>query len=166
MKKITANHLLILLLVAAVFALIFAYISQYIFDYQPCILCLYQRQPFFAIIAISLFALIFKAEKFKKISLLLCAIFLLVNVSIAFYHVGVEQKVFKGPNSCSSNDLGTVQDLEKLKEILLKTKAIRCDEPQFFLFGLSMAAWNLIYSLSLVIFLYRCRAVIDPRYLN
>ena len=85
---------------------------------------------------------------------------MLFNIGLASYHVGVEQKIFKGPSSCSSNDLNEIEDLEKLKEVLLKTKAIRCDEPQFFFLGLSMAAWNLIYSILLILFFYRCRTII------
>ncbi len=146
MPKFSANNLLIFLLFASIFALVFAYISQFVFDYQPCILCLHQRKPFFAIIALVLSSFLFKQnKKHSKIILFLCAILLLINCAVAFYHVGVEQKIFRGPTTCSSEDLNDIQDLENLKAALLETKAIRCDEPQFFLLNLSMAAWNFIY---------------------
>jgi disulfide bond formation protein DsbB len=153
MIKLNSNkYLLIFLLFAAITALILAYISQFIFDYQPCILCLYQRQPFFAVIASALLGLVFfKSEKSQKIALFFCLIFLLINCAIAFYHVGVEQKIFAGPSTCSSSNLDQIDNLEDLKTALLKTKAVRCDQPSFIFLGLSMAAWNFLYCLGLIL---------------
>ncbi len=144
---------LIFLLAAAIFALAFAYISQFVFGHEPCILCLYQRQPFFAIIAITTVALVFfKSEKIRNFALNLCLFFLLLNCSLAFYHVGVEQKIFAGPTTCSTtNNLNEITDLAELEAALAKTKAIRCDQPTFFFLGLSMAAWNFIFCLGLIL---------------
>lgn len=151
-KKISTKNLLILLAIFSIFALTLAYISQFIFDYQPCILCLYQRKPFFGIIALSLLCLtFFKSEKSKKVTLLCCLGFLLINCAISFYHVGVEKKIFRGPTTCSSHNLEGIANLEDLKAAFLRTKAIRCDEPSFMFLNLSMAAWNFIYCSFLVI---------------
>jgi len=150
MPKITQKNLLIILLLAASVALISAYVAQYVFDYQPCILCLYQRPPFFAIIGCAALGLIFfRSAKSQKIITFACAIFLLINCAIAFYQVGVEKKIFKGPSTCSSQNLNNIDNLEDLKTALLKTKAVRCDEPSFVFLGLSMAAWNFFYCLTL-----------------
>ncbi len=146
----TEKKSLILLLCAAIFALVSAYISQFVFDYQPCILCLYQRTPFFAVIALSSLSLITK--KFQKIAVIFCVIFLTINFGIASYHVGVEQKIFAGPTTCASPNLNDFDDLEDLRIALEKTKAVRCDEPQFFFLGLSMAAWNAIYCAFLALY--------------
>jgi disulfide bond formation protein DsbB len=151
--RITAKNLLIFLFCAAFFALTFAYISQFVFGFEPCILCLYQRLPFFAIIVFSIAALFFfKSEKSQKIALLFCLFFLVINVAIASYHVGVEQKILKGPDSCASEkELSSAKNLEELKIALMKTKVVRCDEPSFIFLHLSMAAWNLIYCLALIL---------------
>ena len=149
-KKFTKNELLIFLFLSAIFALALAYISQYIFGLQPCSLCLHQRKPFFAILIFCLIAFtFFKSEKSQKIILIFCTISLLINIGIAAYHVGVEQKIFHGPSGCSSN-LNEIQNLEELKNALLATKPVRCDETQFLFLKLSMAAWNLIYCLTLL----------------
>ena len=134
---------LILIFTAAIFALIFAYVSQYVFDYQPCILCIYQRVPFFIIIIVSAIGVV--SKKFNKSILICCIFLLLINLGIAIYHVGVEQKIFAGPSVCSSNNLDDFDNIEDLRQAITKTKAVRCDEPQFFLFSLSMAAWNVLY---------------------
>ncbi len=142
------------LLIAAIFALSFAYISQFAFGYEPCPLCLYQRKPFFAIIAAILFSLtVIKSKKFKNYCVIFCGLMIAINVGLSFYHVGVEEKVFSGLSTCSSQNLEGITNVSELAEILSKTKAVRCDEPSFFFLGLSMAAWNLVYCLILAIFL-------------
>jgi disulfide bond formation protein DsbB len=77
---------------------------------------------------------------------------LLINAGIASYQVGVERKIFKGPDTCSSRNLENITDIEILKAEIFKTKAVRCDEPEFFFLTLSMAAWNAIYCFFLAIF--------------
>lgn len=150
-KNLPKTQILILLALASALALTGAYISQFIFDYQPCILCLYQRKPFFAIIAATLLCLtFFKSEKSKKITFFCCLGFLLINCTIAFYHVGVEKKIFQGPTTCTSTNLNEIDNLEDLKTAIMKTKAIRCDEPSFVFLSLSMAAWNFLYCAFLV----------------
>lgn len=141
---------LILMLFAAFVALIFAYISQYIFGYQPCILCLYQRIPFFIIIIFAAVGIV--SKKFSKVLLICCLLLLAINAGIAIYHVGVEQKIFAGPSVCSSSDLNNFDDIEELRRAITKTKAIRCDEPQFFFLNLSMAAWNFLYCATLTLY--------------
>lgn len=149
MDKKTA---LIFLATSSIFALVFAYISQFVFGHEPCVLCLYQRQPFFAIIAIVALCLVFfKSSNSKKIALALCVFALTINCAIAFYHVGVEQKIFAGPTTCSSNNnLNEITDLSALEAALAQTKAVRCDQPTFFLLGLSMAAWNFLFCFGLI----------------
>ena len=150
-KKIKNKNLLILLFASSAFALILAYISQYIFGLEPCILCLDQRKPFFAIIATSALTLTyFKSEKSKKNALYLCTILLVINFALATYHSGVEKKIFRGPTTCSSQNLNEIDNIEDLKIALNETKVIRCDEPSFFFLGLSMANWNALYCLMLI----------------
>lgn len=151
LKKISNKNLLILLLVASTTALIGAYISQYVFGFEPCILCIYQRKVFLAIIAAaSLTLTYFRSEQSKRIALYCCTFFLLTNLAIAAYHSGVEWKIFDGPTTCSAAELNSAHNLEELKEVLLKAKAVRCDEPSFFFLGLTMANWNVLYCFALL----------------
>jgi len=155
MIKIDFSHknLLILLGLSSFFALLGAYIAQFGFNLQPCILCLYQRKPFFAIIAVTLLAIfIFKNAKYQKLALFTCLAILLGNIIIAGYHVGVEQKIFKGPSSCSaSQDLNEITNIEDLEKALSKASTVKCSEPAFVFLRISMAGWNLIYCVGLFI---------------
>lgn len=154
LKKITNKNLLIFLLIASSTALVFVYASQYIFGLQPCPLCFYQRKPFLAIVAVSAMTLTyFKSEKSKRIALYLSTFLLVINFFIATYHSGVEKKIFRGPTTCSSENLKGLNNLEELEQALLETKAVRCDEPDFFFLKLSMANWNALYCLGLLFYI-------------
>jgi disulfide bond formation protein DsbB len=149
--KISHRGIIILLLLSSALALAMAYISQYIFGLQPCQLCFWQRKPFFAIIVLSsLFLTTSALKKYQTLAIKISILLLLVNAAIAFYHSGVEQKWFKGLDSCSSIS-SQPNNLEELKLALEKTKAVRCDEVQFVFLKLSMASWNMLYCLWLAI---------------
>lgn len=154
MKQLLQNHkyLGLTLALISIAALAFAYISQYGFGLEPCILCLYQRKPFFAAIVLGLGAFFLAGQRKKAafILILLCGIAFLIGAAIAGFHVGVEQKWWKGLDACG----GTIPDklsIEALKTYLENRKAVRCDEPAFVLFGISMAGYNLILSLALAV---------------
>ena len=69
-----------------------------------------------------------------------------VGSGIAFYHVGVEKHWFTGPNACTG--VATAADtVEALKARILGQMPVRCDEPAWMLWGVSLAGWNLLASL-------------------
>ena len=148
--QINSRLILAFLFSSSFFALFLAYISQYVFGLQPCALCHYQRIPFFLVIIVTLLSFFIKEEKWQKIIIKIALAILIFNVFLAFYHVGVEQKIFIF-DKCASL-IPNLDNLEALKKELLRAKSIRCDEPQFILFGISMAGWNVIYCASVVVF--------------
>lgn len=159
MKKVRLNQILFFLIFTSIFALSFAYGGQYFFGLMPCQLCLYERKPFFAIIAICLLIIVFFKEKSaKKAAIFLSMFFLLINASITLYHVGVEEKIFKLSEGCQSTIPDNLQSVEELKNLLAHAPLARCDEPDFFFFGFSLARWNVLYCLALffaALILYR-----------
>ncbi len=158
------KKIIFFLLTTSFLALFLAYISQYIFGFEPCILCIYQRIPFFTIFFLSVIILFLKQKKIYKFYILLSLLALLINILLAFYHSGVEKKIFVGPANCSSSNLNSAESLEELEKIILKTKAVRCDEPQFYVLKLSMANWNLIYCL--VIFILLSKSILTKNQNN
>lgn len=152
-KKLKAC--LTILLFGSLLALIFAYISQYVFGFEPCILCFYQRKPFFFIAILTFLGRFLLRKKSRQKLIIIAGIALLaVNAAIAFYHSGVEKKIFTGPSSCSSVDLAEISDLQELSRKITETQAVRCDEPQFYFLGLTIAEWNLLYCLTLMILVW------------
>ena len=81
---------------------------------------------------------------------------MLVSTTLAFYHVGVEQKYWSGPNSCSNASIeGLTTD--QLLDQIMSAPIVRCDEVAWELFGISMAGWNVLISFCLfLIWLYCC----------
>lgn len=148
-KKILSDSVLVPagLLLLAVTALGGALTSQYAFGMNPCPLCIYQRWPYAIIIALSVLALLTSLKKKEKVTsalVFLCGLALLAGGVIAAYHTGVEQHWWKSfLEGCTINfDAG--KDLLKQIE---STRAARCDEIPWSMFGISMAGYNAIISL-------------------
>ena len=154
-----------LLLLAAVAILATAYISQYVFHYDPCILCLYQRKPYFVVIALSLLALLLDGRKpcWARGALYGCAAAFAVGIGLAFYHTGIEQTWWAGTQACGDATLPVAGDIDALRAYLETKRVTRCDVPTWKLFGLSMTVYNLIASTGLfavtagLLWLGRCR---------
>jgi len=124
-----------------------AYAFQYIGGFAPCKMCLWQRWPHAAAIAIGLIAMATGQYKMAWAGLLAA----LATSGIGLYHAGVEQMWWEGPNSCTS---GSTADLsvDELLQQILEAPVVRCDDIAWSLFGLSMAAWNAVISFIYVLF--------------
>jgi disulfide bond formation protein DsbB len=123
-----------------------AFTSQYAFGAAPCDLCIYQRYPYAFIIVIALIACVVKPQKLPSklmIYLIMCGF--LTTALIATYHVGVEQGLVNEPNSCATNAF-TAKNIEELKAAILSAPKVSCKQVKLSFLGLSMAAWNAIYS--------------------
>lgn len=135
------------LFLLAIGALGFALTSQYAFGLSPCPLCLYQRWPYAIIIALSALGVIMglkKQDKAVAALVFLSAFSLMAGGVIAAYHVGVEQHWWKSfLEGCAIN----FDDAGDLLKQIEGTKAARCDEIAWSLFGISMAGYNAIISL-------------------
>jgi disulfide bond formation protein DsbB len=134
-------------LIASAIVLGSALASQYWGGLAPCELCLLQRWPWGAAIAISLVAFVVGSRlALPWVALGLGAVFAL-GVVFAFYHVGVEQHWFAGPSACTAS--GSATTLEEMKRQILGTAPVLCDRVQWSLMGVSLAGWNLLASLGM-----------------
>ena len=131
--------------------ILFALISEYVFGFDPCSLCLIQRYPHIFVAITSVWLIFFRTHNvfLYPVNTLVMAL----SIILASYHVGVEQSIFQGPQSCSSSNLSLVSEksAESLLKEILNTSVIRCNEVTWFFMGLSMATWNLILSIALFI---------------
>ena len=71
----------------------------------------------------------------------------LTNAGLSFYHIGVEQLFWQSPASCSGA-LDSGLSSGELLDLLLATPVIRCDEIAWTFLGVSMAGWNMMFSLA------------------
>jgi disulfide bond formation protein DsbB len=118
---------------------------QHFGDLAPCKLCLWQRWPHAAAIMIGLIAALFP----HRLLALGGACAALTTAGIGFYHVGVEQKWWQGPTTCTSGSVSDLSVSDLLNQILA-APLVRCDDIAWQMLGLSMAGWNALISLGLV----------------
>ena len=140
-----ARRLALELLVLSAAVVGSALLSQYWGGLRPCELCLYQRWPWYAVVALALVVLLVDGGRAAATVFAVSALLLFAGAGLAFYHVGVEQHWFAGPSSCSG--AAAANSVEALKAQIMGTAPVRCDEITWSLFGISMAGWNLIASL-------------------
>lgn len=119
---------------------------QHLGGMAPCKMCIWQRYPH--IVAICAGVLV--AALGHRWMMLVGAAAAATTSAIGFYHAGVEQGWWEGPATCSS---GAVSGLspDALLDQILNAPLVRCDEIPWQMFGLSMAAWNAVISLVLVL---------------
>ncbi len=119
---------------------------------EPCTLCIWQRWPH-VIIVILTFAgsIIIK----KDWTLLLICLLATSTGMIGYYHTGVEQGWWPGPEGCS-NDFSSEMNISSLTTLLLDTPVVKCDEIAWSLLGISMASWNSIISFCIALFSFFC----------
>ena len=129
----------------------FALISEHGFGYTPCSLCLIQRYPHMLVAITSIWLVFFRTHDLFMYPL--NTLIMAFSIILASYHVGVEQGIFQGPQSCSSSNLSSVSEksAEALLIDILNTSVVRCNEVTWSFMRLSMASWNLIMSIALFI---------------
>ena len=116
----------------------------------PCDLCIKQRVVHASIVIISLVVFpLYRFSKMKFIMLSIINLLWLVSSILAFYHFGIEKKLWQGFSECSSNLIFNENTLDQL----LSKSPIRCNEIQFELLNISLAGWNGILSMSIFIIL-------------
>ena len=113
--------------------------------YPPCAMCLWQRWPHAAAIALGGLFLLVPLRVLPWFGALAAAI----TSGIGIYHTGVERDWWEGPTSCTGSGLGGLSGAD-----LLSTDAPRlvlCDQVSWEFLTLSMASWNALFSAALAV---------------
>lgn len=127
-----------------------AFAFQHIGGLAPCHLCLLQRWPHAAAILIGAAALALG----NRLLGWLGAAAALTTAGIGGYHTGVERGWWEGPTTCTSGG-ATSLSADDFFDKVINAPLIRCDEVAWQMLGLSMASWNMVISLILVVFWIR-----------
>ncbi len=140
----------LLFLSSSIVALISAYFAEYILDIPPCELCMYQRIPFLLTIPMSI-SLFYMDNKFTR---LMMVILMLINSVIAGYQVSVENQLITHSEICmGTKKLSTldVSSVEAIERSIAQTNIVQCNHPSIVVLGISMAGWNIVYCLSIIL---------------
>jgi len=125
---------------------------EFFLKVKPCILCIYQRYPYYIITFLSL--IYFLKKDLKIILILLIILTSLASITLSTYHVGIETGLIEETTSCKTslnNNLSKNAILKQLESNL----ASSCKEVNFKLFGFSLASINIILSLILTTIYYK-----------
>ena len=142
---------LLLALVSAAI-LLGALALQFLGGLAPCPLCIWQRWPYVALVALGLIGWRWRPRALLGIATLV----LLGEAGLAAYHVGIEQGWWALPGGCIAGV--TAKSVEELKRMLAEAPPA-CDQVGFTFLGLTLAGWNLVASLALAA--YAAAAALD-----
>lgn len=139
---------LLALLVPAIL-LVGALGSQIIGGLYPCDMCHWQRWPHYAAVALAFAAFLVGRGRLACALVLLAGFSIFISGAIGVFHAGVEYGWWEGITTCSTvAHAGSSADI--LAQIMA-TPIIRCDQPQWTLFGISLAGFNALFSISAAI---------------
>jgi disulfide bond formation protein DsbB len=155
LNTIPTRNLPWIILAVSVATLSGAYFFQYALGYQPCHLCLQERIPYYiAIVAALAAGLVMRNGETGAVPLALigvCALAFAVNAGLSGFHAGVEYKWWPGPSTCTGGGLVS-NSLDALTSELNSGQRIpQCDNAAWTLFGISLAGYNMLISLGLLI---------------
>ena len=139
-----------LLITVSFCILISTLLIEYIFNFPPCKLCIYQRVPYLLIIILGIGLVFFK--KMREF-LFIFIILQIANFFIAFFHSLVERGVVEYEMNCTSTG-SDIQTIDELRNFLEKVPIAKCNEILFSIMGLSLANFNLIVSVLLILWAY------------
>jgi len=122
----------------------------------PCTLCLKQREVYWVAGAVALVgAVTVRLSGFARWQWLfeaLLAVILAVGLFYAVYHAGAEWKFWPGPTTCSGSGKVDLSSLAAVANGTVRVKPPACDQAAWVFLGLSMAGWNALISLKLLVY--------------
>lgn len=127
-----------------------AWFFELVLHLRPCKLCLEQRMPHYAAIAIALAAaLLARSPRLQFLTLLALAGLMGWSTWLGVYHAGVEWGWFIGPNDCGGAPAGLAGGVQDFMKQLQTTRVVSCTEAAWRFLGLSLAGWNALASAAL-----------------
>lgn len=138
---------------------------EHIGGFRPCHLCLEERIPHYAAVPAALLAFLLARTRggITRAILALIVLGFLYNAGLSFFHVGVEQHWWPGPDTCTG-----VGSIASSPADLMKSLAsggnvvVRCDEVPLRILGLSLAAYGGMLSAFLALLACAAALGFDP----
>ncbi len=141
------KNLYLIILFLSLVSIFSALYIEFILQYEPCMLCIYQRLPYIAAVLISLIGYYY--DKNDYILIILIILFILSTI-LSGYHFGIENSFFEEFSSCTNHTLD-ISNKTKLLESLNKSMPISCKDATFKVLGISLASINTILSILIVV---------------
>ena len=149
--RLTAPAALALAALALIVATIAGAFAFQAAGYAPCELCLKERLPFYAGMALGALVLALSwrgPSPYARVGFLLLAALFLFSAAFGAYHAGVEWGFWPGPSDCTGTLDRATSNADFLRQ-LQTVHVVRCDAVAIRILGLSLAGWNAIVSLGI-----------------
>jgi disulfide bond formation protein DsbB len=128
------------ILIFAIASLAVAYFVEYVLGFEPCILCLYQRIPYYLLVIFAGFGLGYD----KKIVTLLMGIIFASSILLSGYHTLIERELIGASSTCNPDlVIPDKIDAQSFRDMIYSREIATCTKPPFKVFGFSMTEWNL-----------------------
>lgn len=138
--KLSAPSYYRLVLLLSWGALAAALVAHYGFEIKPCVLCIYERYVYLALVVIAFLGL---RGVFPPVAIaFVMGAALSAGLALGVYHFGVEQHWWLGTEKCEGASL-QANSIEALRAQLMQN-TVRCDEVGWRILGLSAVGWNIL----------------------
>ena len=144
----TARRLVLAaILIPSVLALAMALTAERVFGIVGCDFCVLQRYPYVLTAAFAGAALLWPRPVVLRLAFAVCAGFFALGCGLSAYHVGIQQGWWTEAGLCAGSLPTPPPDLRALRV----ERRPACDEIDWNVLGLSLAALNGIYSAALAL---------------
>ncbi|WP_288457376.1 disulfide bond formation protein B [uncultured Sphingomonas sp.] len=125
-----------------------AWAFQLLGGLYPCEMCHWQRWPHYGALVLAVLAFATGGPRVKATLVAGAAALVAVSGLIGVFHAGVEYHWWQGITACTQTVSTTGLSTDQALRDLLAAPIVRCDAAQWALFGVSLAGWNAILSLT------------------
>lgn len=122
--------------------------SQFIGGLVPCEMCHWQRWPHYTAIVLAVLAFVVPMRGVRQVLVALAALAILTSGGIGVFHAGVEYHWWQGITPCASAVTESGGSVDQMLARIMAAPIVRCDAPQWTLFGISLAGFNAIFSIA------------------
>ncbi|MEL8056897.1 MAG: disulfide bond formation protein B [Pseudomonadota bacterium] len=133
----------------------------------PCPLCLRQREVYWAVVAMTLTALVLwqirQNPRFILAFNIMLGLVFLTGAVVAAYHAGVEYRFWPAPSGCVATEAFDMSNFDPSALNERQGSPSCMDDPWQGRYGLSMAGWNALISLGLSAMSFRAAGVSLPQ---
>jgi disulfide bond formation protein DsbB len=151
-RTISPGQLILLIGLVSLALIAGAWFFELVWGLRPCKLCLEQRLPHYAAIGLAFAGLLLaRSTRLQWFVLLALAGLMAWSTWLGFYHSGVEWGWFIGPNDCGGTAAPAAAGVQDFMKQLQTTRVVACSEAAWRFLGLSLAGWNALASLGLLV---------------
>ncbi len=120
--------------------------SQLIGGLVPCEMCHWQRWPHYGAVVIAALAFGVPGLTNRRALVWLAALAIAISGALGVYHAGTEYHWWQGMTACTS-DIPAGGSTTDMLQAIMAAPIVRCAQPQWTMFGISLAGFNAIFSL-------------------